>query len=95
MGTWWWPFGSKNEADMSAGSRIQCYDNRDTFFRCLEDNNEDRSKCKALEKQFHKHCMQAWVKYFEMQREKLKAAGKPWESPNMEGQNGVRAPARP
>jgi len=79
---------------MSASSRVTCYDNRDEFFVCLEANNEDKSKCQGLEKKFQTSCHPAWIKYFEMQREKLKMQGKPWTSPNMEGKHGSRAPQR-
>ena len=34
--------------------------------------------------QFHDACLPAWVKYFEVQRQRNKALGRPWASPNME-----------
>jgi len=41
--------------------------------------------------QFHDACLPAWVKYFEIQRQRNKALGKPWASPNMEvGSPSVR-----
>mmetsp|Transcript_1367 Transcript_1367/g.3136 ORF Transcript_1367/g.3136 Transcript_1367/m.3136 type:complete len:97 (-) Transcript_1367:138-428(-) len=93
-GSWWWPFGGKEEPKMSASSRVTCYDNRDEYFACLEASGDDKSKCSALQKKFQNNCHPAWVKYFEQQREKLKMQGKPWTSPNMEGKNGSRAPQR-
>ena len=49
-----------------------------------EANGEESTKCKALEQKFHDACLPAWVKYFEVQRQRSKAMGKKWESPNME-----------
>ena len=49
-----------------------------------EANGEESTKCEALKQKFRDACLPAWVKYFEVQRQRSKAMGKKWESPNME-----------
>mmetsp|Transcript_64625 Transcript_64625/g.159086 ORF Transcript_64625/g.159086 Transcript_64625/m.159086 type:complete len:97 (+) Transcript_64625:147-437(+) len=92
----WWPFGGGGEKpNMSANSRVTCYDNRDVYFECLEQNGEGSDKCKALEGKYRTACLPAWQKYFDMQRKTLQSQGKPWKSPNMEGEKGTLKPVRP
>eukprot|EP00285_Hemiselmis_virescens_P007691 CAMPEP_0173383876 /NCGR_PEP_ID=MMETSP1356-20130122/6448_1 /TAXON_ID=77927 ORGANISM="Hemiselmis virescens, Strain PCC157" /NCGR_SAMPLE_ID=MMETSP1356 /ASSEMBLY_ACC=CAM_ASM_000847 /LENGTH=80 /DNA_ID=CAMNT_0014338947 /DNA_START=82 /DNA_END=324 /DNA_ORIENTATION=- len=79
---------------MTSGSRVECYNNRDFYFECLDKNGEDVNMCKALGDKYEATCLKAWVQYFNMQRKRLKAQGKEWASPNMEGERGSANPVR-
>lgn len=52
-------------------NRIKCYKARDAYFACLDDlDNEvqEKSKCKDLMLQYHSSCMPSWIKYFDERR---------------------------
>lgn len=48
--------------------RKQCWDSRDAFFKCLEENNEDASKCKQFRKIYEDLCPKTWVTHFDRRR---------------------------
>ncbi|XP_006633893.2 cytochrome c oxidase assembly factor 6 homolog [Lepisosteus oculatus] len=56
----------------SAEERRTCWGARDAFWRCLDDNQEDRERCAQLQKQFESSCPAQWVKYFHKRRDFLK-----------------------
>ncbi|KAB8228326.1 hypothetical protein ETB97_003665 [Aspergillus alliaceus] len=58
-------------------SRQKCWEGRDLFFSCLDDNNildaikedkEARRKCGKEIAEFESACAKAWVKYFKEKR---------------------------
>ncbi|CAH1263974.1 cytochrome c oxidase assembly factor 6 homolog [Branchiostoma lanceolatum] len=67
--------------------RQKCWDSRDRFFACLEQNEENAAKCQSLRQEFEGCCSNTWVKYFLRKREydkykeKLETEGfKPYEA---------------
>ncbi|XP_060099034.1 cytochrome c oxidase assembly factor 6 homolog [Heteronotia binoei] len=64
---------------MSAPSmkeRQACWEARDKFWKCLDENMEDTSKCDKSRSSFESLCPQQWVKYFNRRREYLKFKAK-------------------
>ncbi|CAK9437615.1 uncharacterized protein LODBEIA_P19930 [Lodderomyces beijingensis] len=70
---------AKMDVAPDKASRRKCWDSRDRFFQCLNDNHIDNSldpaelpkvneKCAALKKQFESDCIDTWVKYFQEKR---------------------------
>nr|XP_020642572.1 cytochrome c oxidase assembly factor 6 homolog [Pogona vitticeps]XP_020642582.1 cytochrome c oxidase assembly factor 6 homolog [Pogona vitticeps]XP_020642591.1 cytochrome c oxidase assembly factor 6 homolog [Pogona vitticeps] len=60
---------------MSAPSmkeRKACWDARDEYWKCLDENLEDTTKCEIFKGTFEKTCPQQWVKYFNRRRDYLK-----------------------
>uniref|UniRef100_A0A914URW4 PRORP domain-containing protein n=1 Tax=Plectus sambesii TaxID=2011161 RepID=A0A914URW4_9BILA len=55
------PAGS--ESDLRS-ERQRCYDARDKHFSCLNENNQDESKCKETQRAFEQNCAASWVAYF-------------------------------
>jgi len=55
------PAPSRNERDM-------CWSSRDNFYSCLENNNEDESKCLSEKSLYGSCCPKEWVRYFNKQR---------------------------
>lgn len=41
--------------------REKCWIARDSFWKCLEDNNDDADKCKSQRQQFEGSCNKQWV----------------------------------
>ncbi|XP_068120780.1 cytochrome c oxidase assembly factor 6 homolog [Hyperolius riggenbachi] len=56
----------------SAQERKACWDARDEYWRCLDDNSSDVSKCEQFRKGFESHCPRTWIKYFDKRRDYLK-----------------------
>ncbi|XP_041350603.1 cytochrome c oxidase assembly factor 6 homolog [Gigantopelta aegis] len=56
--------------------RRKCWDARDIYFKCLEENNEDKTKCQKYRAQFETSCSSTWVKYFDRRRDYLKYSEK-------------------
>ncbi|KNC82380.1 hypothetical protein SARC_05331 [Sphaeroforma arctica JP610] len=50
-------------------ARAECHSNRDAYFECLTNKNEDRAACAELFEKFEATCMPSWVKHFVRQRE--------------------------
>ncbi|XP_042318739.1 cytochrome c oxidase assembly factor 6 homolog isoform X1 [Sceloporus undulatus] len=60
---------------MSAPSmkeRKVCWETRDEYWKCLDENMEDTSKCEKFRCSFVNACPQQWVKYFDRRRDYLK-----------------------
>uniref|UniRef100_A0A8C3F964 Cytochrome c oxidase assembly factor 6 homolog n=1 Tax=Chrysemys picta bellii TaxID=8478 RepID=A0A8C3F964_CHRPI len=60
---------------MSAPSmeeRKACWGARDEYWKCLDENMEDASRCQKLRCSFESRCPQQWVKYFDKRRDFLK-----------------------
>ncbi|KAH8423936.1 hypothetical protein N8T08_001309 [Aspergillus melleus] len=83
----WLPWSSDSSASKTASdggriapdrsSRKRCWEGRDLFFSCLDDNNiidaikddkEARRKCGQEIAEFETACSQTWVKYFKEKR---------------------------
>lgn len=41
--------------------REKCWNARDSLWKCLDENNDDESKCTKFRKAFQKHCSKQWV----------------------------------
>jgi len=41
--------------------RQKCWQARDMLWQCLDDHDDDRSKCKAQRKAFETNCIAQWV----------------------------------
>lgn len=52
--------------------RQACWGARDEYWKCLDENTEDASKCKKLRSSFESSCPQQWIKYFDKRRDYLK-----------------------
>ena len=44
--------------------REHCWQSRDLFWKCLDQNVEDQKKCKVQREQFEKDCSKAWVTFY-------------------------------
>ncbi|KAL4810376.1 cytochrome oxidase c subunit VIb-domain-containing protein [Aspergillus unguis] len=83
----WLPWSSKDTTQSSDGGRIapdrssrqKCWEGRDKFFACLDNNDiidsvkgpgdkEARSKCAKEIAEFEGACSAAWTKYFKEKR---------------------------
>uniref|UniRef100_F7FG29 Cytochrome c oxidase assembly factor 6 homolog n=2 Tax=Monodelphis domestica TaxID=13616 RepID=F7FG29_MONDO len=70
-----WSFFSVIEVKMTAPSmkeRQVCWGARDDYWKCLDENIDDASKCKKLRTIFESSCPQQWIKYFDKRRDYLK-----------------------
>ena len=47
----------------SMKERQACWGARDEYWKCLDENTEDASKCKKLRSSFESSCPQQWVSY--------------------------------
>ncbi|XP_053315801.1 cytochrome c oxidase assembly factor 6 homolog [Spea bombifrons] len=56
----------------TAKERKACWDSRDQYWKCLDDNNDDQSKCQTLRHCFENLCPAQWIKYFDKRRDYLK-----------------------
>ncbi|KAK2159342.1 hypothetical protein LSH36_154g01063 [Paralvinella palmiformis] len=56
--------------------REKCWNARDSLWKCLDENNDDESKCTKFRKAFQKHCSKQWTKYFDRRRAYLKYEAK-------------------
>ncbi|XP_056417117.1 cytochrome c oxidase assembly factor 6 homolog [Hyla sarda] len=56
----------------SAQERKACWDSRDTYWQCLEDNKEEAAKCQRARQSFESLCPRQWIKYFDKRRDYLK-----------------------
>ncbi|XP_026560987.1 cytochrome c oxidase assembly factor 6 homolog [Pseudonaja textilis] len=59
---------------MSAPSmkeRKACWDARDFYWKCLDENMKDTLKCDKLKCSFENLCPPQWVKYFNKRRDYL------------------------
>ncbi|KAM4772672.1 cytochrome c oxidase assembly factor 6 homolog isoform 1-T2 [Rhinophrynus dorsalis] len=56
----------------TAKERQACWNARDAFWKCMEDNNEEISKCQKARHCFESNCPQQWIKYFDRRRDYLK-----------------------
>lgn len=50
----------------SSSQRQLCYNARDKYYKCLEENklannSEDNTICEQLRKQYHTNCLPSWV----------------------------------
>lgn len=43
-------------------SRVLCWKARDSFFECLDTNDNLEKKCRKLRKEFEKTCPPSWVR---------------------------------
>ena len=42
-------------------SRQKCWDARDLYFKCLDENNDDKTKCQKNRGEFENSCSKTWV----------------------------------
>ncbi|XP_063807240.1 cytochrome c oxidase assembly factor 6 homolog [Pseudophryne corroboree] len=56
----------------SAEERRACWEARDKYWKCLEDNKEDATKCQQLRQCFESRCPRQWTKHFDKRRDYLK-----------------------
>ncbi|KAJ7342263.1 hypothetical protein JRQ81_009976 [Phrynocephalus forsythii] len=69
------PHRKRRDTKMSAPSmneRKVCWNARDEYWKCLDENSEDITKCEKYKGTFENACPQQWVKYFNRRREYLK-----------------------
>lgn len=52
--------------------RQKCWQARDEFWKCLDECDDNRTKCKTQRSAFEASCTAQWVKYFDRRREFLK-----------------------
>jgi cytochrome c oxidase assembly factor 6 len=45
----------------SKEGREKCWKSRDEYWKCLDTNNEEKSKCKPERELFEKDCSKTWV----------------------------------
>jgi|UniRef100_A0A7S4LLI4 cytochrome c oxidase assembly factor 6 len=60
--------------------RKQCYESKDTFFKCLDKSKNDTDVCEMEGKSYSSDCPASWIRYFNEQRWKaleLKGEVKP------------------
>ncbi|KAL4237623.1 Cytochrome c oxidase assembly factor 6 [Mactra antiquata] len=57
--------------------RQQCYIARDAYFKCLDESNDNRSKCINAFEIFEKNCPKSWIKHFEKTRNAQSLQGLP------------------
>ncbi len=43
--------------------RKACWDAKDNFWKCVDDNNGDHSRCKKEREIFERDCSNTWVRY--------------------------------
>ena len=46
---------------VSREARKKCWDARDEYWKCLDKNNDDYSKCENERKPFESNCTKTWV----------------------------------
>ncbi|KAM4694702.1 cytochrome c oxidase assembly factor 6 homolog [Discoglossus pictus] len=56
----------------SAKERKACWEARDHYWKCLDENKDDASKCGEFKQCFHSQCPRQWIKYFDKRRDYLK-----------------------
>ncbi|XP_072503619.1 cytochrome c oxidase assembly factor 6 homolog isoform X2 [Notamacropus eugenii] len=56
----------------SMKERQVCWGARDDYWKCLDENSDDASKCKKLRSIFESSCPQQWIKHFDKRRDYLK-----------------------
>ncbi|CAJ0950607.1 unnamed protein product [Ranitomeya imitator] len=56
----------------SAQERKACWDARDKYWECLQDNKEDAGQCQQFRQGFEGLCPRQWIKYFDKRRDYLK-----------------------
>ncbi|KAG8438585.1 hypothetical protein GDO86_004955 [Hymenochirus boettgeri] len=56
----------------NAKERQACWDARDGYWRCLDSNDDNVSKCQELRQRFESSCPQQWLKHFDKKRDFLK-----------------------
>ncbi|KAK5575763.1 hypothetical protein RB653_006897 [Dictyostelium firmibasis] len=49
-------------------SRTQCWEARDKYYKCLDDNNDNEPKCKEFYDELNKNCLKSWSEYFVKKR---------------------------
>ncbi|CAL1546099.1 unnamed protein product [Lymnaea stagnalis] len=52
--------------------RVKCWASKDLLWQCLNDNNDDTSKCTKERQDYESSCIKQWVKYFDKRRGYLK-----------------------
>lgn len=45
----------------SKEGREKCWKSRDEYWKCLENNNEEKNSCKPQRELFEKDCSKTWV----------------------------------
>ncbi|XP_074662446.1 cytochrome c oxidase assembly factor 6 homolog [Tubulanus polymorphus] len=73
----------------SQAERKKCWFARDLYWKCLDENNDDKSKCLKLREQFENTCSLSWVKYFDRRKGYLKFKDK-MENDGYEPIDGVK-----
>ncbi|XP_008052689.1 cytochrome c oxidase assembly factor 6 homolog [Carlito syrichta] len=56
----------------SMKERLACWEARDEYWKCLDENADDASRCKKIRSSFEASCPQLWIKYFDKRRDYLK-----------------------
>ncbi|OWK07679.1 COA6 [Cervus elaphus hippelaphus] len=54
----------------SMKERQACWGARDEYWKCLDENTEDASKCKKLRSSFESSCPQQWMKNLRLEDHK-------------------------
>ncbi|XP_035217159.1 cytochrome c oxidase assembly factor 6 homolog [Stegodyphus dumicola] len=52
--------------------RKKCWSSRDAYWDCLDQNNDNQSKCENEKRSFEDDCPNLWVQHFIRKREYLK-----------------------
>ncbi|CAG7728987.1 unnamed protein product, partial [Allacma fusca] len=52
--------------------RVKCWESRDDFWKCLDDNPENPDLCAKFRQTYMSMCPSQWVKHFDRKREYLK-----------------------
>lgn len=47
----------------NSAERKACWDARDSFWKCLDDNNDKAESCQKFQSEFEAKCPAQWVKY--------------------------------
>ncbi|XP_061896311.1 cytochrome c oxidase assembly factor 6 homolog [Entelurus aequoreus] len=56
----------------NSAERKACWEARDFFWKCLDDNKDKSSTCHNFQEEFEAKCPAQWVKYFSKRRDFLK-----------------------
>jgi cytochrome c oxidase assembly factor 6 len=47
---------------VSKEGRKACWDSRDLYWKCLDENEQSKEKCKSFLQMYEKNCTKTWVK---------------------------------
>lgn len=66
-------FSKEVKIDNTRENRKKCWEKRDVFFKCLDDNDilkpsEGKKVCNKEYSEYEQNCVNSWVKYFNEKR---------------------------